>query len=835
MKKFIMLLTAVLWLAAVCSPLPLRAETDGSSGEIADGAISSDPTGESGAAGASGLTGTALNLLFFIEMGGSGEEGYFAEVPEGETLTRREQTLSLFNEQPLGVKNYFAEISGSAFTLHTVEVPGVYVDGHTQAYYLPYSPSNPEGYWQYTEGELKVYDCGCSGTCGENCDEDGSDGMVCLCAAEDPAESLEKLRREQLLVRNALTALLGSDEGQALVAELSGGEADLDGDGLAEDLGRGALDLNRDAESDLLTFYVSGGGLTPDNTAANTAAFWPHKWELVSSARTLQALSPLEFGGWPQEERETLCRELTLDGSKVKNYVLLADEYVKGSSEDFEAGVLCHETIHMLDDLVPGGGSFGVTDLYHYQPAEGAEVPVGVWDIMGVTTGAPQGLNAWYRQKFGWTEIAEASAGQIRYTLYPRGQGMSALRFGDHEGQFFVIEAKTRTADGIDRELPFLRPGETGLLCYRVDPGAAGESGGNIDGNNEIFVLRRESILSSTYLFDGVFTQGESFGSAEAAETENVFGYLTGEGILNSRAVLENIVLNEDGSVSFDLRLEPDWFEVSGTFVFDRFPEEGVQIFRNGDYVLTAQSPEFSLEVREGDLLSFFVRGYELPEVTVTGENAGLGELIAAAKTPVRLEIALTDEAGAAFSAEIPTLLLNGQPFSDFTFANGVIAAELYDTDLITVRLENFTLEDLGEGPGAVRAADGRVTLRVYGYCAVSGQILGEDGQPSGEIFTIYADGLEAGQTDEAGRFSLERVARGTTLTFRGRSHSVEPYTVGGSVSGLSLTAVRNPGALRLPGWTLFVMAVIFVGAVYYYVVVDTRKKYKGARRRRRR
>ena len=136
MKKFIMLLTAVLWLAAVCSPLPLRAQTDGSSGEIADGAISSDPTGES-AAGASGLTGTALNLLFFIEMGGSGEEGYFAEVPEGETLTRREQTLSLFNEQPLGVKNYFAEISGSAFTLHTVEVPGVYVDGHTQAYYLP--------------------------------------------------------------------------------------------------------------------------------------------------------------------------------------------------------------------------------------------------------------------------------------------------------------------------------------------------------------------------------------------------------------------------------------------------------------------------------------------------------------------------------------------------------------------------------------------------------------------------------------------------------------------------------------------------------------------------
>ena len=95
-----------------------------------------DPAGES-AAGASGLTGTALNLLFFIEMGGSGEEGYFAEVPEGETLTRREQTLSLFNEQPLGVKNYFAEISGSAFTLHTVEVPGVYVDGHTQAYYLP--------------------------------------------------------------------------------------------------------------------------------------------------------------------------------------------------------------------------------------------------------------------------------------------------------------------------------------------------------------------------------------------------------------------------------------------------------------------------------------------------------------------------------------------------------------------------------------------------------------------------------------------------------------------------------------------------------------------------
>ena len=93
MKKFIMLLTAVLWLAAVCSPLPLRAETDGSSGEIADGAISSDPAGESGAAGASGLTGTALNLLFFIEMGGSGEEGYFAEVPEGETLTRREQTL----------------------------------------------------------------------------------------------------------------------------------------------------------------------------------------------------------------------------------------------------------------------------------------------------------------------------------------------------------------------------------------------------------------------------------------------------------------------------------------------------------------------------------------------------------------------------------------------------------------------------------------------------------------------------------------------------------------------------------------------------------------------
>lgn len=789
------------------------------------------PAGQTPASAESGLTGTALNLLFFIELGGSGEEGFFAEAPQGSEQTRRAQTLSLFNEEELGVKDYFRQISGSAFTLHTLEVPGVYVDEHTHGYYLPYAADNPEGFWQYMDGEIRVYDCGCEGTCGAGCDLDASDGMVCLCGASHPdglTESLEKLRREQLLIHRAASELLGSAQGLALLEGLAG--LDLDGD-LQPDVGDRPLDLNGDGVTDLLTFYVSGG--EPDS--GNTATFWPHKWELIQSAAVLQAQSPREFASWSEADRETLCQSLTAGQTSVKNYILLADGYVRGSARTFEAGVLCHETIHMLDTLAPGGERFGVTDLYHYDPQPGAEIPVGVWDIMGVTSAWPQGLNACYREKFGWLRLETAEPETLRYRLSTDGTFPAAIRFGGEEGQYFVIEAKTRTEDGLDRQLPFLSPGETGLLCYRVNPGAAGALGGNIDGQNEIYVLRKTGAgqILYPYLFDGVFTEGESFGSPEAAVTENVFGYETDEGIRNSRAVLSNIRLEEDGSVSFDLRLNPEQFRTSGELVFDQFPAEGVQIYRNGQPAGRATEPTFTLEVQEGDQLTFFARGYELPILTVGKQQTELGQIQARAKATVGVEIALVNEEGQPFTDEIPGLLLNGQPYSDFNFREGVITARLYDTDVLTVTLEDFTLEDLGEGPGTVRVSGDRVTLRVYGYLTVSGQVLGEDGQPVGESFVLFADGLQVGQTDEQGRFSLDRVAYGTVLTFQGRAHSVQSYTVSESVSDLQLTAVQNPGAIRVPGWTLIVVGAVFLIAVYYYVVVDTRKKYKDVRRRR--
>ncbi|MFF4289710.1 M6 family metalloprotease domain-containing protein [Streptomyces sp. NPDC001633] len=117
-----------------------------------------------------------------------------------------------------------------------------------------------------------------------------------------------------------------------------------------------------------------------------------------------------------------------------------------------------HETAH----------TFGLPDLYAFDPGNDTHRFVGGWDVMGLISGAGPQYFAWESWKLGWTAdrqvVCRASAGSntVRLTAVEYGTGtkMAVLRTGPTSA--YVVES--RRAARADTGLC-----ATGALVYKVD------------------------------------------------------------------------------------------------------------------------------------------------------------------------------------------------------------------------------------------------------------------------------------------------------------------------------------------------------------------------------
>ncbi|WP_251157765.1 hypothetical protein [Caniella muris] len=187
---------------------------------------------------------------------------------------------------------------------------------------------------------------------------------------------------------------------------------------------------------------------------------------------------------WPRHA--TLGTPMGLGASSVRafGYTLVDTSHLLG------VGTVAHETLHVFGarDLYRGGGE-GVS--------QGRDVAVGVWDIMAQHGGSrlmwPLAVT---RQDCGWTTVETVGAGT--YTLHAASSGQRqavAVRSPLSDSEYFVLEyrrANTDIADlsALDTSMEGSPStiGGSGLLVYRVNPGAKAE--GNKGQADYVYLFR---------------------------------------------------------------------------------------------------------------------------------------------------------------------------------------------------------------------------------------------------------------------------------------------------------------------------------------------------------
>ncbi|WP_310727037.1 M6 family metalloprotease domain-containing protein [Streptomyces sp. N2A] len=161
-----------------------------------------------------------------------------------------------------------------------------------------------------------------------------------------------------------------------------------------------------------------------------------------------------------------------------------------------------HETAH----------TFGLPDLYAFDPGNDAHRFVGGWDVMGLISGAGPQYFAWESWKLGWTAdrqvVCRASAGSdtVRLTAVEYGSGtkMAVIRTGPTSA--YVVES--RRAARADTGLC-----ATGALVYKVDSSV--ETG---KGPVQVMDARPDATPAQGCrpLDDAPYGAGESFTDAAA-------------------------------------------------------------------------------------------------------------------------------------------------------------------------------------------------------------------------------------------------------------------------------------------------------------------------------
>ncbi len=728
------------------------------------------------------------NLLVLIEL--SGEQGYF----DGQ---KTEDILQAYNAGEKSVNAYF-DVMSRGQTDITTTLAGTYYAGNiTRGMLEPYHETgNPDGW---------------------------------LPPADGNATSFLHAAREHILAKRAAEQVLS-----AYFAENAA-------DGLAK------YDVNGDYSLDMVTFLVSGEqAATTDNPL-----LWPHKWQ-VYSGNVYRDTFGEEYnaekilGENAAADRATLESKLYFSGGiDFSHYILMGEALTQSSgggtgAEAYRTGVFVHESVHLLDIVLgdSAGMPLGVDDLY---VAEGDDMPVGAWDIMGVTHGSfPQGLNAWYRYKLGWLTEQEipfinvSGAHALSHTLAE--SGVAALRFGNKYGQFFVAELRQKTG-WIDSALPGVD--DSGLIVYRVDTNVnADRNSGNLYPPYEVEIIYDGGRTHPEFAA-ALVNAGDSLGTDERYAQHGLVYRLEDDTLENSRIVL-TLAENEGGEAQLELALEPAEYDASGVLLDNEGqPVAGARIYVEGVFkAVTAADGSFSLKVTRGDIVTFTHRTQAFADIDtaaleLTDGDYSLGEITGAQKPERTVEVVLRDGDGTLLHLFAFSAALGGKRLSLVTDDGGVaVISELFDGDVLELNLGGFSFF-----PARI-VIDGQpeqpVEITVYANYSVSGVIYNENGGiMTGRQVSIFIDGKYAGETND-GTFSLTNLPHGSVVTFESRSYNYGNIEVMQDMAEVRITAEKKPGVIRVPAAAGLALVAVLVIAVYYYIVIDSRRKYKYRRPRRR-
>ncbi|MGL4345651.1 MAG: M6 family metalloprotease domain-containing protein, partial [Cellulosilyticaceae bacterium] len=198
-----------------------------------------------------------------------------------------------------------------------------------------------------------------------------------------------------------------------------------------------SVDSNGDGLVDSIVLIVKG---MPEGWSD---ILWPHQWVLFEQTVLLQ-------------------------GARAWNYNFQLSDFLS-------VGVLCHEMLHTL----------GYPDLYHYS-FDGLD-PVGVWDIMDITTNPPQNNNAYTKYRYGkWIQSLPVITACGDYTLNPltlANNNVWRINTPYATTEYFVLEYRKKEVN-MDSTLP-----GSGLLVYRINTAVDGQ--GNAQGPpDEVYLFR---------------------------------------------------------------------------------------------------------------------------------------------------------------------------------------------------------------------------------------------------------------------------------------------------------------------------------------------------------
>ncbi|MGN1227803.1 MAG: hypothetical protein ACI4TX_04075, partial [Christensenellales bacterium] len=268
--------------------------------------------------------------------------------------------------------------------------------------------------------------------------------------------------------------------------------------------------------------------------------------------------------------------------SRLWAHAYLQIPFVSVVYEQYTIDTLCHEILH----------NFNIRDLYTTNNSD--KVPVGEVDMMANHRGTVDTF-LYNKKVAGMVDVSnygddketeiETITESGRYTLQPTTsfEGTRAYKFGMKENDkdvYFMVEYRKASLTVNNKQ------SKNGLLVYRVNENYKGK--GNISGTfktYEVYVYRKNNLLSVNYS-NAIIAPGEQCGGLNDQKYNLYY-----EDKSIAKFLINNIVLNQDGSISFDFTNFYNTTVISGQVLSDgKSPLSDAIVSINGIDVTTTDS-----------------------------------------------------------------------------------------------------------------------------------------------------------------------------------------------------------------------------------------------------
>lgn len=497
------------------------------------------------------------------------------------------------NLSPNSVTDYYKTMSYGSINLQT----NFYTNGNSAVVVpftlnelLPYSPTNPDGYFEYeaavyfgagtpsmlSSGYLfsthkyNIYTCAKNNSYHSDapCDLDLSDGIGCMCAYNtakaNSSQNLVLYDHIEHYVRLII----------ALKSALSQVYTNITGD----------IDYNNDNYVDMLSFIfpeIESGKVNWSDL------LWAHQGELniadhissfsIDTSELLETLQTRGLRNASEDELNLIFTDYKIENKTPKSYICLTTEHLTSSSPLIDKNgtktltnfVFAHELGHAL----------GLADYYVYND-DTDTAPVNYWDLMGYNyNGFPIYMTTYSRELLGFTNSNNVVKIENNgtYTLKPTSYDeVSNNSINSNNVLAYYIEDENYPDQKIYIEYRY-KQGKydsgpsyksNGIIIYRVDEGVVQQSGldglkssGNFGGypyNIEILATR---------------SSGE-FGNSNTNNLTNAITFQTYDNTKDQYDLSKSdVTFVNTGLVISNISINTTINEISFTIQFNNTPE----------------------------------------------------------------------------------------------------------------------------------------------------------------------------------------------------------------------------------------------------------------------